>query len=225
MEITGGIHRIDGVWGANSYLVVTEANMLVIDTGMPGNEKKITKYVETLGKNSSDINYIILTHADIDHIGSAAEMKKMTGAKLAIHAGDAPILSGKSGFKTVRRPLRVIFKLMARLMRFQAVEPDVILQDNAEIDGFKVIHTPGHTDGSICLYQPGKTIFVGDALRSDHKGNPKPPAGNLSADIEQAKASLMAISQLEFDILLPGHGAPVVGEASTKLKNLVTHLG
>jgi hydroxyacylglutathione hydrolase len=224
MEITAGIHQIDGVWGANSYLVVTEANMLVIDTGMPGNEKKIIKYVETLGKTPANINYIVLTHADIDHIGSAAGMKKMTGAKLAIHAGDAPILSGKSGFKSVGGPLRVIFKLMTRLMRFQAVGPDVILQDNAEIDGFKVIHTPGHTNGSICLYQPGKAVFVGDALRSDPKGNPKPPAGKLSADRARAKASLMAISQLEFDILLPGHGAPVVGDASTKLKNLLTHL-
>ena len=74
------------------------------------------------------------------------------------------------------------------------------------------------------LYLPGKVIFVGDALRSDSKGNPKPPSRNFSADIAQAKASLIAISQLEFDILLPGHGAPVIGRASSKLKDLLTHL-
>ncbi len=224
MEITSGIHRINSVRGANCYLVITEAKMLVIDTGMPGNGNKIIKYVKALGKNPSNINYVILTHADIDHIGSAAEMKKMTGAKLAIHASDAPILSGRSGFKTIRGPLGVLFKLMTRLMRFHAVEPDIILGDGFEMNDFKVIYTPGHTNGSICLYLPGKVIFVGDALRSDSKGNPRPPASNLSVDIARAKASLIAISQLEFDILLPGHGAPVIGKASTKLKNLLMHL-
>ena len=157
MEITSGIHQINGIRGANCYLVITETKMLVIDTGMPGNGSKIINYIKGLGKNPSDINYVILTHADIDHIGSAAEMKKMTGAKLAIHASDAPILSGKSGFKTIRGPLGVLFKLMARLMRFHAVEPDVILGDDFEIDGFKVIHTPGHTNGSIFSLPTGKS--------------------------------------------------------------------
>jgi hydroxyacylglutathione hydrolase len=221
VEITSGIHRVSGVRGANSYFVITEDKMLVVDTGMPGNGTKIIKYVRGLGENPSDINYAILTHADIDHIGSAVEMKKMTGAKLAIHANDAPILSGKSGFKTIGGPLGILFKLMGRLMRFQPVEPDVILGDDFEIGGFKVIHTPGHTHGSICLYLPQKVIFVGDALRSDSNGNPRPPSTIFSADIIQAKASLVAISELEFDICLTGHGAPVVGNASTKLKNLL----
>jgi glyoxylase-like metal-dependent hydrolase (beta-lactamase superfamily II) len=224
MEIISGIHRIKGIRGANCYLIITGAKMLVIDTGMPGNGNKIINYIKGLGKNPADINFVILTHADIDHIGSAAEMKKMVGVKLAIHAEDAPILSGKSGFKTVRGPLGVLFKLMTPLMRFRAVEPDIILGDDFEIDGFKVIYTPGHTKGSISLYLPGKAIFVGDALRSDSSGNPRPPSKSLSTDMSQAKASLIAISELEFDILLPGHGAPVIGKASSKLKELLAHL-
>jgi hydroxyacylglutathione hydrolase len=224
MEITSGIHQVNGIRGANCYLVITGSRMLLIDTGMPGNGKKIINYIKGLGRNPADMSWVILTHADIDHIGSAAEMKKMVGVKLAIHANDAPILSGKRGFKNVRGPLGVLFKLMALLMRFQAVEPDVLLKSNSEMDGFKIIHTPGHTRGSICLYLPGKVIFVGDALRSDSKGNPQLPARNFSVDMRQAKASLIALSELEFDILLPGHGAPVIGKASTKLKELVEQM-
>lgn len=225
MEIISGIHRVDGIRGANCYLYTGAAKMLVIDTGMPGNGKKIIDYVKGLGKDPSDINYIILTHADIDHIGSAAEIKQMTDAKLVIHADDALILSGKSGFKTIKGPLGMLVKLIYLLLRFHPVEPDVILKDNSEMAGFKVIHTPGHTNGSISLYLPGKVIFVGDALKSDSRGNPKPPRSRIfSLDVTQAKASLMAISVLEFDILLPGHGAPVIGKASTKLKELVEHL-
>lgn len=224
MEIVPGIHRIDRIRGANCYLIVNEAGTLMVDTGMPGNGNRIINYIKAIGKKPTDISYVVLTHADIDHIGSAAEIKKLTGAKLAIHAGDAPILSGKIGLKTIRGPLGLLFKLMAHVIRFNSVEPDIILGDNMDIAGFKVLHTPGHTNGSICLYQPGKIIFVGDALKSDSNGNPRLPSKNLSADFVQAKASLIAIAELEFDSLFPGHGAPVIGQASAKLKNLVKDL-
>ena len=193
--------------------------MLMMDTGMLGNGNRIINYIKAIGKKPTDISYVIMTHADIDHIGSAAEIKKVTGAKLAIHAGDAPILSDKIGFKTIRGPLKPLFKLMARVIRFNSVEPDFILEDNIDIAGLKAIHTPGHTNGSICLYQRGKSIFGGDALRSDSDGNPRLPSKNLSADIVQAKASLIVIAELEFDSLFPGHGAPMIGQASAKLKN------
>lgn len=208
MEITSGIHRIDRVIGANTYLVVNECRMLLIDTGMPGSAKKIIRYVKGLGKNPVDINYIILTHGDIDHIGNVAEMKQATGAKIAIHAADAPVLSGKNGFKTFQGPIGSIFKLLMRLMPFHPVEPDIIVTDGFEIDGFKIIHTPGHTAGSICLYLPPKVIFAGDTLSSDSKGNPRSlrKRNFLSVDVTQANASLVKISQLEFDICLAGHG-------------------
>ena len=221
MEIIPGIHRIDGVRGANAYLVIGQDEMLVIDTGLPGNAKRIAAYVKGLRKNVSDIKFIILTHADIDHIGSAAELKRMTGAKLAIHADDAAILRGKQSFKAMRGPLGFIFKQAMRLMRYHPVEPDIILGADSEIEGFKIIHVPGHTNGSICVYKPGKVIFAGDALRSDSSGNPKPIFWISSLDRTKARASLRAIATLDFDTLLAGHGAPVVGSASQKVKDMV----
>jgi glyoxylase-like metal-dependent hydrolase (beta-lactamase superfamily II) len=225
MEIIPGIHRIGSIRGANAYLVIGKDEMLVIDTGMPGNAKRIAAYVEGLGKNVSNIKFIILTHADIDHIGSAAELKRMTGARLAIHADDAPILRGKQSFKTIRGPLGVIFKLAMRLIRYHPAEPDIILGADSEIEGFRIIHVPGHTNGSICIYKPGKVIFVGDALKSDSSGNPKPPSRMASLDEAKARASLTTIATLDFDTLLTGHGAPVVSNASQKVKNMVAHLG
>lgn len=191
---------------------------------MPGNAKRVAAYVEGLGKNPSDIKFIILTHADIDHAGSAAELKRMTGARLAIHVDDAPILRGKQSFKTIRGPLGFIFKLAMSFMRYHPAEPDIILSADSEIEGFRIIHVPGHTNGSICVYKPGKVIFVGDALKSDSRGNPKPPSRMVSLDSAKARASLITISALDFDTLLPGHGAPVVGNASQKVKNMVTRL-
>jgi glyoxylase-like metal-dependent hydrolase (beta-lactamase superfamily II) len=224
MEVIPGIHRIDGVRGANAYLVIGEDEMLVIDTGMPGNAKRIAAYVEGLGKNLSDIKFIILTHADIDHVGSAAELKRMTGARLAIHADDAPILRGKQSFKAMRGPPGFIFKLAMSLMRYHPAEPDIILGADSEIEGFRIIHVPGHTNGSICVYKPGKVIFAGDALRSDSSGNPKPIFWISSLDKAKARASLTKIATLDFDTLFTGHGAPVVSNASQKVKNMVARL-
>ncbi|MGA2670638.1 MAG: MBL fold metallo-hydrolase [Dehalococcoidia bacterium] len=224
MEIIPGIHQVDGVRGANAYLVIGKDEMLAIDTGMPGNAKRIAAYVEGLGKNVSNIKFIILTHADIDHAGSAAELKRMTGARLAIHADDAPILRGKQSFKAMRGPLGFMFKLAMSFIRYHPAEPDIILGADSEIEGFRIIHVPGHTNGSICVYRPGTVIFAGDALRSDSSGNPKPIFWISSLDKAKARASLRAIATLDFDTLLTGHGAPVVGNASQKVKNMVAHL-
>ena len=225
MEIVPGIHRIDGVRGANAYLVISEGGMSVIDTGMPGNAKRIAAYVRGLGSGPSDIKLIVLTHADLDHIGSAAELKRMTGARLAIHANDARILSGKESFKTLRGPLGFIAKLAMRLVPFRPIDPDIVLTADSEIEGFRIVHVPGHTNGSVCIYKPGKVIFVGDALRSDSSGNLKPPSPISSLDDAKARASLVTIAGLDFDTLLPGHGAPVVGNASQKLKDMVARPG
>ena len=165
----------------------------------------------------------MLTHSDIDHVGGAAEVKKLAGAKLVINEADAGVLTGKAKGKHVKGLLGLLFKLIAPVIRFQTVEPDIIIKDNIDQAGFKVLHTPGHTDGSICLYQPGKVLFAGDALRSDQSGNPEPPSKMLAANILQAKASVVMIAGLDFDTLLVGHGAQVKGEASAKVKKLLAN--
>ena len=169
MEIIPGVHKIDGVTGANCYLVTSGQEMILVDAGMRGSSKKVEIYLKKLGKNPADIKYIVLTHSDIDHVGGAAETKKLTGSKLVIHALDAPVLAGKAKGKHVKGLLGMLFKLMSPVIRFPPVEPDIVVRENIDLAGFKIIYTPGHTDGSISLYLPGKLIFVGDALRSDAK--------------------------------------------------------
>jgi glyoxylase-like metal-dependent hydrolase (beta-lactamase superfamily II) len=221
VEIVPGIYRVDNVRGANSYFAVADDTTVVIDTGMPGNAKKIIDYVTGLGKKPSEIGYIVLTHADIDHSGSAAELKDITGAKVAIHAGDAPALSGERKLKQVKGILSPIMTLMTKIMKFRPVKPDLLLKEGDNIGDFRVIHTPGHTEGHICLYQPGRLIFAGDALRSDRKGNPKAPSKQMTLDIEEAWKSVRKIASLQFNILLPGHGAPVICGAVEKVRGLL----
>src|SRR5208283_1556924 len=114
MEIIPGVHKIDGVRGANCYLVTSGPEMVLIDCGMRGSSRKLADYLQGLGKNPSDIKYIVLTHSDIDHIGGAAEIKQITGAKLVIHEGDAPVLLGNNSSR-LRNKSRFVKILMGIL--------------------------------------------------------------------------------------------------------------
>jgi glyoxylase-like metal-dependent hydrolase (beta-lactamase superfamily II) len=223
MEIIPGVHRIDGVSGANCYLVTSGPLLVLIDAGMRGSSKKVDSYLKNLRKNLPDIKYIFITHADMDHVNGLAELKKLTGAKVVIHAGELPALAGNSTSRLRNQGIfvKTLMRILSGLVKSPRVEPDIIIKEDVALAGLQIIHTPGHSDGSISIYMPGKVIFVGDALRSDAKGNPLQPAKALSADYNQAKASVKIIAGLDYDTLLTGHGAPVKGDAVAKVRKLL----
>ena len=94
MEIVRGVHQVDGIIG-NSY-IINGKKMVVIDTGLPGNSRKIINYIRVgLKRSPNDVTTIILTHYHADHSGNVYELKNLTGAIVAIHADDADYVSGK----------------------------------------------------------------------------------------------------------------------------------
>lgn len=221
MEIAPGIHLIEHVRGANSYLVSTDKGVAVIDTGMPGNEKKIVEYASGIGIEPGKLQYIILTHPDIDHSGSAAKLRSLTNAKVAIHEADAPRLAGEKKLKEVKGAMGVLFGLMSPIMRFTPLKADTLLKDSDRVLDLEVIHTPGHTDGSICLYRENEAIFVGDAMRTDSSGRPHLPSKAMTANMEQARESVRRISERKYSFLLPGHGPPMTKDASGMVADYV----
>jgi glyoxylase-like metal-dependent hydrolase (beta-lactamase superfamily II) len=219
MEIAPGVHQVEGMHG-NCYLVARQG-LALIDTGMPGNAGKIASFVRgTLGKNPSEIHTILLTHFHIDHTGNVAELRRVTNAKVAIHEGDAPYLSGE---KPMPAPKKGSFLtgILRSFIRAAPVKPDIVLHDGDTIAGFTCIHTPGHTSGSICFYDPQmKVIFVGDATVTPG-GVIHGPVPEYSTDPVQAMASLQKIASLDFDTLLSGHGEPVTPGAAGKVKEFL----
>jgi len=224
MEVAKGIHLVPRVRGANAYLVKGDEGITVVDTGLPGGANKILDYVESIGCHHSDVKTIVLTHSDIDHAGSAARLREKTRAKVAIHEADAPRLSGERQWKTVGGVLDLFFRAAGIFMRFNRLKADVLLKDSDIIDGLTVIHTPGHTEGSICLYLPGRAIFVGDALFSSHRRMLSLPRRSLSKDLNLAKESVKKILRLDYFVLLPGHGPPIVQDALAIAREVATRL-
>jgi len=222
LEIADGIHLIPRVRGANAYLVSGDEGITVVDTGLPGSAGRIIDYVESIGCRRSDVKTIVLTHSDMDHAGSAARLNEETNAKVAIHEADAPRLSGEKGWKKVKGILGLFLRAAGAVMRFNRLQADVLLKDSDIIDGLTVIHTPGHTEGSICLHLPGRALFVGDALVTDNERIPSLPRRSMSVDMNLAKGSVRKISQLEYSLLLPGHGPSIEQNASAIMKEFVT---
>jgi hydroxyacylglutathione hydrolase len=155
-----------------AYLIETPGGLFLVDCGMPGQEKNILPAMQRLGRQ--DLKLIFITHAHADHTGSAAALKRLTGAQVAIHRLDAEAL--RTGTMSARGRswlLRQVMGLMTRLVRLQPVEPDIVLEDGDSLEQYglagKVVHTPGHSPGSCCLVLEDGSGFVGDLVSTSGK--------------------------------------------------------
>ena len=231
MEIIPNVHLIPGMRGANAYLLLG-STLTLVDTGMPGSADTILGYIEELGLDAADLSCIVITHYHLDHVGSLAALKARTSAQVVAHPGDAPFISGEQSPPPAGRAItRFLFWLAAPLL--PALDPlpvDLLVQDGDHLDtadllsGATVVHVPGHTPGSIALHFPSERLLIcGDTI--DHRrGRLGPPPKPFTDDMGQAVASLRRMAELEFDVLCPGHGTPIVGGADQQVRAMLQSL-
>jgi len=153
--------------GTNCYIVGDEKTAAVIDPASCGDK------IYDAAKNAGlDIKAILLTHGHFDHIGAVDELVRLTGADVYIHAFDAVMLS--DGYLNASR---IFFgKDTVQNSKFKTVSNgDLINIGSLE---FKVVHTPGHTAGSVC-YFCGDAVFTGDTLFCGGYGRTDLPGGNF----------------------------------------------
>ncbi len=202
------VHRIPAGF-SNVYLIQSGSNWVLVDTGMPVHERHILRRISTLG--CDNLNLIFLTHAHLDHFGSAAALRQATGAPIAIHHLDAKCLRlGKTELGTVRgfRVLnQALLPLADRLMQPRGVMADIFINDGDDLSEFGlnayVLHTPGHTLGSSSLIVEDRLAFVGD-LASTNFG---PHVQRYYAqDWSLVKESYRRVQSLGLEMIYGGHG-------------------
>jgi glyoxylase-like metal-dependent hydrolase (beta-lactamase superfamily II) len=221
MKIIDNIFLVPGII-ANSYILVDADGLTIIDTGLPHSEKKILSYVASLGKSANDVKRIILTHSDLDHVGSLAALKKLTCARTyaskieagAIAAGKPSRQVKSSGFSL----LRLVFSLLRPFMQATPIQVDEILvagQVLPALGGLQVVDSSGHTPGHISLYAPAVDIlFCGDSLITDENGIHGSRRG-LTWDDARAREAERKQAALGASIICSGHG-PIVRDANGK---------
>jgi len=216
-----------GVWGANAYLLVDDG-LTLVDTGFFGSASRILKQIEELGYLPSDIKRIIITHHHADHVGSLAALKKVTQAEVIAHPADAPYIDGSLPQPGPARP-QWLGKFLSRSGWLWATEPvavDTLVNYDDELPilgGIKILHTPGHTPGSICLYlQSKKLLIAGDLLA--HRFGLRLPSRAFTVDIDQEIQSVRRIANLEFDVICFGHGSPITHQAHQAVADFADRL-
>jgi hydroxyacylglutathione hydrolase len=171
----------------------TSREAIVVDPG-----DNINRIVTTLAKHQLTLKQIVVTHAHIDHIAGAQQLKRLTGAPILYNQLDLPLVAMmevQAGWLGIPTP--------------NVAPPDADLADNLtiSIDGLSaiVLHTPGHTQGSSCLYLPEqKLLIAGDTLFAGSIGRTDLPGGNTDQLIHSIQDRLLTLP--DDTAVLPGHG-------------------
>ena len=223
MQITPNLHVIP-LFIVNAFLIIEDSGLALVDSGLPKNEKKILKYIESIGGKPDDLKIILITHADGDHIGSAKALRELTGAKIFASAFEAACAA--KGMPP-REPnasnplLKLLFSLTAKMFIYPPTKVDQIVKDGDTLPilgGLRVISTPGHTPDHVSYYSPSHNILLaGDSLRTS-KEQIYNAVSPFTWDEGKQNNSVRLQAQLKPEIVCVGHGA-VVKEAASKFRN------
>jgi hydroxyacylglutathione hydrolase len=209
--------RVHSIFGgiAVSHLIESDGGLVLVDAGLPGFEHFILRRMAALGRD--DLRLIFITHAHMDHYGGAAALRRLTGAPIAIHRDDAGAMArGETNLGSCRGFGRVIGPFLPMLEANAPPEPtqaDVLVEDGTDLRAYGldgvVVHTPGHTPGSSCLFVEERFAFVSDLISAVFgvRG-----AIFFSQDWTQVPRNLARIRALEPEKIYVGHALrPVDG--------------
>ncbi|MFH0816941.1 MAG: MBL fold metallo-hydrolase [Methanobacteriota archaeon] len=205
------MHSIPGLgMDSNVFVVENGGETVVIDAGMDARAEYV---LDSLGKilRGAKPSALVLTHMHIDHVGGAAAIVRKYGCEAVMHEKDADAIikgdqmsTGAAMFGGVAEPMRVRK-----------------LAEGEMVAGMMVIHTPGHTIGSMCLYdKKSKALISGDTVFRDGVGRWDLPTG----DVKALHESVAMLAAMEVDGIYPGHGEVAETGGSRLIANNLRYL-
>jgi glyoxylase-like metal-dependent hydrolase (beta-lactamase superfamily II) len=179
----------------SAYVLLRDGQAAVVDTGVDGSAGSIEDALAEVGVDWSAVGDVILTHKHNDHVGSLADIMEL-----------APNATGYAGAEDIPS--------------ISAPRELTQVDDGDTVFGLRIVTTPGHTPGSISVYDAANGILVaGDALRVEG-GAPALPGAQFTEDMDEAKRSIEKLGELTFETLLVGHGDPIEGGAGAAVAEL-----
>jgi glyoxylase-like metal-dependent hydrolase (beta-lactamase superfamily II) len=212
--------RIDTVRvGVTNTYLLGERGAVVVDPGGARRGRAVVKQLNALLASSPAVRLLIATHGHFDHVGAAAHVRAALGAPLAVHRGDAEWVRAATwvwpeALTPWGRVMRgVLGPLFSRFLRYGPTEPDIVIDDDGlDLEPYgvsgHVVHTPGHSPGSVSVVLSGGEAFVGDLAMNGPPMCLKPSFGIFAHQPEQVPASWRKLLGLGVRTVYPAHGRP-----------------
>lgn len=224
---------------ANAYLVGSAGAWVLVDSGTPGNEKKIKEAAEARFAPGARPRAILLTHGHFDHAGSSGGLAKMWDVPVYAHRLERPYLDGRSSYPPIDPTAPGFFSNMSRLFPSRTVNVGDHLRDFANslsdvgMGDWEIVDTPGHSPGHVAFYRRSDGVLLaGDALTTmnldsflavitKRKEVCRPPTP-ATTDWGQARQSVERLAALRPRVIGAGHGLPMQ-DAADELAWLAEH--
>jgi glyoxylase-like metal-dependent hydrolase (beta-lactamase superfamily II) len=202
--------------------LILDPDLALVDCGYAGQAPSLRRAIAGHGRDPATLATVVLTHGHPDHAGSARELAA-SAARILIHPADGERLA-LTWRDVARRPSRgaVFAALTPEPPHFQPIEDGDVLP---MLGGLRVIHTPGHTPGSVCLYGArDRVLFVGDTLQRRF-GRLSFASSLYSDDYRTARRSVKRLAELDVRTIVFGHFAPLEEGATAALAMLAERAG
>lgn len=229
-RITQGVYLMEEMRGCNAYLLVSEVGLTLVDTGLASDVSRMVTQIEKAGLDPSDLRSIVVTHAHADHIGGLAGLVQRFGSDVIAHQLEVPYIEGVENLPSRTRLQKTMTWLRDRFAKADVgTKVSRHLQDGENLDvlgGMRVIHTPGHTPGSVSLFHEEKgVLFCGDLLFNGHpltgRGGLRYAPQAFSVDPDEVPRSAQKLAPLSIKALCMGHGEPIVHAGGVKMAELL----
>jgi glyoxylase-like metal-dependent hydrolase (beta-lactamase superfamily II) len=207
-EITT-IH-FDGLlgYGVNCYLLKIDEGFILIDTAVSSRCTGVEKNLENAGCRPGNLKLILLTHGHGDHTANCVYLRNKFGSPIAMHQGDLEIVERKHVMSALERAITRFMGWIAGVGEVEAFTPDIFLEDGQSLAAYgldaKVIHIPGHSNGSIGILMADGDLFCGDVFVNVKK----PAQHTIVTNAAALKASIEKLKSADIRQVYPGHGRP-----------------
>lgn len=217
MEIIPGVYWLN-LGASNCYLIAEDGRLALVDAGVKRSYKQIVDFIEGLGYSTGQLTHILLTHADMDHVGTANLLRKDSGAQIFASQVAADALARGHSSRKIKvgifTPLFTWFETLSGAMK---IKVDTILAEGDTLPllgGLEVLETSGHTPGHLSFYvREHKLLFAGDSVSTQPDKVLYNRMKAFNWDQEKMIAAVHRQQAILPEIVCSGHGPVVYGAA------------
>ncbi len=197
---------------ANCYLLKSGDNYCLVDTGFAKKRTELLQSLERTGCKPGNLKLVVITHADSDHTGNCNHLRRNYGAQIAMHHAEVETAESGDAFRSrkfkngISRMISRLILSFVKLKQADRLTPDLIVKDGDDLARFgfdvKIIHLPGHSNGSIGIVTGKGDLFCGDFVMNMNRVAP----GFGIFDWKEFRENIDRLRKLDVKKIFPGHG-------------------